>query len=150
MSLLSLSPLLSSLFITYANKVAALESGSIAPSPESEEWKALQNSVATLRGENEKLKSENRDVVLKSEAVGASQEAFRSQISSLKEANAAQQEEIKSLWRELLEVKSQYGQLMTDSTAEKTAHKIRISDLEVGLRLRWLDESVVLTGELYR
>lgn len=130
MSLLSLSPLLSSLFITYANEVAALEPGSIAPSPESEEWKALQNFVAVLREENEQLKSENRDVVLKLEAAEASQEAFRSQILSLKEANTAQQDEIKSLWRELLEVKSQYDQLTTDSTAEKTAHKIRISDLE--------------------
>lgn len=130
MSLLSLSPLLSSLFITYANKVAALESGSTVPSPESEEWKVLQSSITMLREENEKLRSGNRDVVLKSEAAEASQEAFHSQILSLKKENAAQQDEIKSLQRELHEVKSQYDQLATDSTAEKTAHKIRISDLE--------------------
>ena len=46
MTLLSLSPLLSTLFLSYANRAAALESASATPSPESEEWKELQATVS--------------------------------------------------------------------------------------------------------
>ena len=47
MSLLSSSPLLASLFVSYANQVATLESVVVTPSPESEEWKALQEFNAS-------------------------------------------------------------------------------------------------------
>ncbi|KAF9645581.1 hypothetical protein BDM02DRAFT_3119983 [Thelephora ganbajun] len=130
MSLLSLSPLLSSLFVSYANRAAALESASATPSPESEEWETLQSDIAALREENEKLKSENRELAVKLAAAEASQEAFRSQVSSLKEVNTIQQDEIKSLRAELVEAKDVYDLLMTDSSAERAAHQIQISDLE--------------------
>jgi len=129
MSLLSLSPLLSSLFISYANRVAALESASAAPSPESEEWKTLQTTITTLREENERLESEAREMAGKLEAAEASQEAFRSQVLSLKEANTAQQDDVKSLRAELSEAEDKYTQL----SVEKAALQIRAMNLEVRL-----------------
>ena len=133
LSLLSLSPLLSSLFISYANRAAVLELASATPSPESEEWKTLQTTIAILREENENLKSENREMAEKLEAVEASQEAFRSQVSSLKEVNTTQQTDIKSLWAELFEAGDKYDLLMEDSNAEKSALQAQVSDLEVRL-----------------
>ena len=133
MSLLSLSPLLSSLFVSYANRVAALESASATPSPESEEWKALQTTVTALREENEKLRLEAREIAEKLEVAGASQEAFRSQIASLKEVNTTQQDDIKSVRAELSEAKDKYNRLKVDSDAEKAALEAQVLDLEVRL-----------------
>lgn len=133
MSLLSLSPLLSSLFVSYANRVAALESASATPSPESEEWKALQTTVTALREENEKLRLEAREIAEKLEVAGASQEAFRSQIASLKEVNTTQQDDIKSVRAELSEAKDKYDRLKVDSDAEKAALEAQVLDLEVRL-----------------
>ena len=133
MSLLSLSPLLSSLFVSYANRVAALESASATPSPESEEWKALQTTVTALREENEKLRLEAREIAEKLEVAGASQEAFRSQIASLKEVNTTQQDDIKFVRAELSEAKDKYGRLKVDSDAEKAALEAQVLDLEVRL-----------------
>jgi regulator of replication initiation timing len=133
MSLLYLSPLLSSLFISYANRATALESASAAPSPGSEEWKTLQTTIITLQEENKKLKSENREMAEKLEVAEASQEAFRSQASSLKETNAAQQDDIKSLWAELFEAGDKYDLLVEVSNAEKSGLQAQILDLEVRL-----------------
>ncbi|KAF9642360.1 hypothetical protein BDM02DRAFT_2310510 [Thelephora ganbajun] len=130
-SLLSLSPLLSSLFISYADRAVTLESVSVTPSPESKEWRALQSDIAALREENSKLKSENRELAVKLATAEASQEAFRSQVTSLKEVNATQQGDIKSLQVELVKAKDTYDQLLMDSDAERATHQIHISDLEV-------------------
>jgi len=132
MSLLTLSPLLSSLFISYADRAAALEAASASPSPESEEWKALQATIVTLQEEIEKLKSENLDMTGRLEASAASHEAFRSQVSSLKDANVAQQDDIKSLRAKLVEAKDKYDRLIIDSNAERAALQIQVLDLEVG------------------
>ncbi|KAF9645580.1 hypothetical protein BDM02DRAFT_3119982 [Thelephora ganbajun] len=105
-SLLSLSPLLSSLFVSYANRAAALESASTTPSLESEEWKVLQSDIAALREENEKLRFENHELVVKLVAAEASQKASRS------------------------EAKDTYDQLIMGSNAEKTVHQVQISDHE--------------------
>jgi len=131
LSLLSLSPLLSSLFISYANQAAALALSPVTPSPESEEWKTLQTTIATLREENEKLKSENREMAEKLGATEASQEAFRSQVSSLKEVHTTQQTDIKSLWAELFEAGDKYDRLLEDSSAEKNTLQAQVLDLEV-------------------
>ena len=133
MSLLSLNPLLSSLFVSYANRVAALESASSTPSPESEEWKTFQTTIAALREDNAELKSENLEVAGRLEAAVASQEAFRSQISTIKEANTTQQDDIKSLRSKLAEAKDKYDRLAAASNAERDALQIQVSDLEVGL-----------------
>ena len=127
MSLLSLSPFLSSLFVSYANRAAALESASNTPSTDNEEWKALQDTITALQEENEKLKSETREMAGKLEGT----EALRSEVSSLKEANMTQEEEIKALRAELSEAKDKSDRLVADSGAEKAALKAQILDLEV-------------------
>ena len=131
MGLLSSSPLLASLFVSYANQAAALDSDT--PSTESEEWKALESTISRLQEEVDKLKPENLEMAEKLGAATASQEAFRSQISALKEVNTSQQDDIKSLREELLEAKSNYDRLLVDSNAEKAALQSRVSDLEVRL-----------------
>ena len=109
MALLSLSPLLSSLFLSYANQAAALELASVTPSLEIKEWNTLQTTIAALREENKKLKSETHEMAERLEAAEASQDSFCSQISSLKEVNAAQQDDIKSLWAELFKAGDKYN-----------------------------------------
>jgi len=128
MALLSSSPLLASLFVSYANQAAALDSDT--PSTESEEWKALENTISRLQEEVDKLKPENLEMSEKLEAAAASQEAFRSQVSALKDVNATQQDDIKSLREELLEAKSKHDRLLVDSNAEKAELQIRLLDLE--------------------
>ena len=135
MALLSSSPLLSSLFVSYANRAAALELTSSAPSPESEGGKVLQATIAALREEIEKLELENLGVTGKLEVAVASQEMFRSQVSSLKEANTTKQDDIKSLRAELVEIKEKYSRLMVNSNAGMAALQIQVFDLEVGARI---------------
>ena len=137
-SLLSLNPSLSSLFTSCANRAAVLEPTSATPSVESGGWKALQTGITSLREESEKLELENREVVRRLETAEASQEASRSQITSLKFINANQQNEINALRRELLEARDLQDRLRTDLNTETAVHYIRVSDLEVSLNpLRW-------------
>ena len=139
MVLLSSSPLLTSLFVSYANQAAALESASTTPSPESEEWKALQNTIDTLHEEIGGLKSENIEMAEGLKAATESLEAFRSQVSSLKEANTAQENEIKSLRAELTESKEEYDRLLVNSNAERAALQGQAFDLEVCPKFRLID-----------
>jgi len=143
-ALLSSSPLLSSLFVSYANQAAALESASATPSPESEEWKALQNGIATLQEEIEKLKSENLETVKWLESAEASREAFRSQVLSLKDVNTTQQDDITSLRTELAEAKEKYDRIMVDSNTEKTTLQVQVLDLEVCLDLSYCGFNVII------
>ena len=144
MALLSSSPLLASLFVSYANQAAALESASTTPSPESEEWKGLQDTIATLQEEIKRLKSENLEMEEGLEAAEASQEAFRSQVASLKEVNMTQQDDIKSLRAELAEARDKYDRLVANSNVEKAALQDQVFDLEV-CRESWLmGELIVL------
>jgi len=140
MAILSSSPLLASLFVSYADQAAALESASATPSPESEEWKSLRNTVATLQEEIEKLKSENLEMAEGLEGSVASREAFCSQVLSLKEANAAQQDDIKTLRAELIEAKGKYDRLLVDSSAEKAVFQARVLDLDVRLESRLMGQ----------
>jgi chromosome segregation ATPase len=125
-TLLSLSPLLTSLFVSYANQAAALESTSAQPSPESEEWNVLQHTIATLQDEIRKLKLENLDLTKGLELA----EVFR---SSLEAVNATQQDDIESLQAELTKAKEKYDQLMADSDAAKTAHQTCVLELKACL-----------------
>ena len=115
--------------ISHANRAAALETAS----SKSEERKALQGVITTFREESEKLKSEMREVVRRLEATETSHEALRSQASTLKEINMTQQDNIKSLRAELIEVEDKYNRFMVDSNAEKAALQARVLDLEVHL-----------------
>ena len=128
-ALLSSSPLLASLFVSYANKAATLEC--TTPSTETEEWKALEKMISAQQEEIDRLKPENAKMTESLEAATASLEAFRSQVASLKEVNVAQEQEINSLRTELLESKDQHTRLVEDSDAEKDALRSTISDLEV-------------------
>ena len=129
--LLSSSPLLTSLLVSYANQVAALESTFTTP-PESER-KVLQNTIAALQEEIRVLKSENFEMAEGLEAAKVSLEASCSQVSSLQEVNTTQQDDIRSLRAELIEAKEKYNRLIEDSDAEKTAFQIQVLDLEVWL-----------------
>jgi len=128
-ALLSSSPLLAGLFVSYANQAAVSEPASATPSPESEEWKVLQNVIVTLQEAIEKLKLENLELV---KELGSAK-AFRSQVSSLEAVNTTQQDDIKSLRAELVEAKDKHDQLMVDFDVEKAALQIRVLDLEVCL-----------------
>lgn len=132
MSLLSLSPLLSSLFISYATRASAVGSTTTTPPSESDEWKSLQDTIAALQEENEKLKSETHEMAARLEAAEASQEEFRSQVSSLKEVKTTQEEDTRSLRAQVSEAQHKYDRLVEDSNAEKTALKVQISELQVG------------------
>lgn len=131
LSLLSLSPLLASLFVTYASRAGARGPSSSMISADSEEWKHLQGSIALLREENETLKSEAREMIRKLEISEASQEMLRSQVSSLNETNSAYQKDIGSLRAELIEARGMQDRVVAHSEAEKTSLKVKISDLEI-------------------
>jgi len=131
MTLLSLSPLLSSLFISYANRVVALESASATPSPDSEEWKTLQATIAALREENGKLKLENCEMAGRLETAVASQEAFRTLVAALKDDANIQQDGFLKLTQQFAESNDKYNRLMTESSAEKAAFQAQVLDLEV-------------------
>lgn len=129
MTLLSSSPLLASLFVSYANQAAVLESSS--PSTESKEWKALESAVSRLQDEISKLKPENLEMTARLAAAAASLEAFRSQVSSLKEVNVAQKHDISSLRAELFKSQDKYNRLVENSNTERGLLHHAISDLEV-------------------
>jgi predicted RNase H-like nuclease (RuvC/YqgF family) len=133
-SLLSSSPLLASLFVSYANKAAALDSATATPTSESDEWKTLENTIATLQEEVDRLKPENFEMAKSLEAVAASQEAFRSQVSTLKEVNATQLGDIKTLRTELFEARRRHDQLLVGSNSERETFQTRISELGVSLK----------------
>ena len=144
MALLSSSPLLTSLFVSYANQAAALESASAIPSPESEGWKTLRNTTVALREEVGKLKLENFKMAEGLRAAADSQKAFRSQVSSLKEVNTTQENEIKSLRAELAEAKDNYDRLLANSNTEKATLQGRVLNLEVHLKFRLMGRSSIL------
>jgi len=132
MALLSSSPLFAGLLLSYINQTTTLEPASATSSPKSEEWKVLQNAIATLRGEIEKLKAENLELMKELD----SSKAFRSHFSSLEALNTTQQDDIKSLRAELTKAKENHDRLTVDYNAEKTALQIRVLDLEVRLDSR--------------
>lgn len=91
--------------------------------------------MSAFREENEKLRSETREIAARLEAAEASQEVLRSQISSLEEVNTSQREDVNSLRAQVSEAQLKYDRLVEDSNAEKAALKVQISDLEVGFTI---------------
>ena len=71
----------------------------------------------------------------KLEVALASQEAFQSQVSSLRELNVTHQDDIKSLRSELGEAEEKYDQFVGSSNAERAAFQIQLFDLEVGTHI---------------
>ena len=115
----------------FVSQVAALEPASATPSPESEEWKNIQNTIVTLREEIKKLRSENLEMAGGLEVAEASLEALCSHVLSLKEANATQTDDIKTLRAELIEADVKYDRLVMDSNAERAALRVQVLDPEV-------------------
>jgi septal ring factor EnvC (AmiA/AmiB activator) len=127
MSLLSLSPLLSSLFISCADRVVALEPTPATPSPEREERKTPRTTITTLQEENEKLKLETHEMMGKLEAAETLQET----LSRTLRRSARQND---SLRAELAEAEARHDRLTVDFNAERAALQIRVSNLEVSLK----------------
>jgi hypothetical protein len=100
------------------------ESAPTTPSPENEEDEIPQATITALQEENEKLKSEIREMAEKLEAAEASRETLLSQVSCLKEVNTTQQDDIKSLRAELVEAKDQRDRLIAGSNAESAAPQV--------------------------
>ena len=128
--LLSLSPLFSSLFISYANRTAALELATSTPSHERKDRKTLQATVAALREKNDELESENHDMAGKSEAAAGSQEAFRTLVAALKEDVEDRQNGLRTLKEQYAEGNGRYSRLVIESAAEKAVFQAQVLDLE--------------------
>ena len=118
-SLLSLSPSLATLLLSYSNRV------------EIQNRRAFSEAIIQLLEENQRLKSEAPEMVQRLRATEASQKTVRSQLSSLREAGATHQNAIDSLREELVEVEDKYDRFMADSNAEKAALHLQVLDLEV-------------------
>ena len=86
MSLLAASPLLSSLFLTYANKAAALD-GPSAPSPIDLEWTEMKALNNRLQEEVASLRAQLAKEADRAKAAEDCVEALRAQLSSVKDAN---------------------------------------------------------------
>jgi len=121
MSLLSASPLLSSLFLTYANRAATLD-GPPAPSPVDVEWtemktlnNRLQEEAALLR---DQLKRETDRAKVAEDCV----EALRAQLSSVKCAN-------RDLETEALEERIKLEAITSEYTTHKKEAKDTIAEL---------------------
>ena len=86
MSLLAASPLLSSLFLTYANKAATLD-GPQAPSPIDVEWADMNAMNAHLQEEVAALRAQLAKEADRAKMAEDCVEALRAQLSSVKDAN---------------------------------------------------------------
>ena len=86
MSLLAASPLLSSLFLTYANRAATLD-GPPAPSPIDVEWTEMKSLNNRLQEEVTLLRAQLTKETDRAEMAEDCVEALRSQLSSVKDAN---------------------------------------------------------------
>ncbi|KAF9781848.1 hypothetical protein BJ322DRAFT_249511 [Thelephora terrestris] len=128
-ALLSSSPLLSSLFVSYANQAAATQSAT--PSTEAEERKALEHTISTLQEDIDKLKPENLKMTKNLEVATASLDAFRSQVASLKEVISQQQRDLDSLRADQSESKEKCKQLVKDLNVERDNFQSTTSDFAV-------------------
>jgi chromosome segregation ATPase len=86
MSLLAASPLLSSLFLTYANRAATLD-GPSAPSPIDTEWTEMKSLNNRLQEEVMSLRDQLNKETDRAKTAEDCVEALRVQLSSVKDAN---------------------------------------------------------------
>lgn len=118
-SLLSLSPSLATLLLSYSNRA------------ETQDRRTFRETIVKLLEENQGLKSEVLEMVQRLKAAEASQKTVRSQVSSLREAGATLQDTVDSLREELVEVEDKYDRFIADSNVEKAALYVQVLDLEV-------------------
>jgi len=107
MSLLSASPLLSSLFLTYANRAAALD-GPAAPSPIDVEWTEMKTLNNRLQEEVASLRDQLNKEVDRAKVAEDCVEALRAQLSSVKCANRDLETEVSDERAKLDAITSEY------------------------------------------
>ena len=93
MSLLAANPLLSSLFLTYANRAAALD-GPPTSSPIDREWSEMKALNSRLQEEVASLRAQLEKETDRAKTAEDWVEAFRAQIASLRDANRDLEEEM--------------------------------------------------------
>jgi len=107
MSLLSASPLLSSLFLTYANRAATLD-GPAAPSPIDVEWTEMKELNSRLQEEVASLRDQLNKELDRAKVAEDCVEALRAQLSSVKSANRDLETEVSDERARLDKITSEY------------------------------------------
>ena len=109
MSLLAASPLLSSLFLTYANRAAALD-GPSAPSPIDIEWSEMKTMNSRLQEEVALLRAQLNEETERAKAAEDCVEALRAQLSSVKSTNLDLEAAVSGERKRLEVVTSEYAE----------------------------------------
>ena len=125
MSLLSASPLLSSLFLTYAKRAATLD-GPPSPSPIDTEWKEMKTMNARLQGEIASLRVQLNKETDRAKMAEDCVEALRAQLSTVKCANRDLETTVSDGRTELEEIASEYAEHKkeTDDTIAELRHAV--------------------------
>ena len=121
MSLLSASPLLSSLFLTYANRAATLD-GPPAPSPIDLEWTEMKTLNDRLQEEVASLRAQVNKETDRAKVAEDCVEALRAQLSSVKCAN-------RDLETEALDERTKLEVVTSEYVAYKKEAKDTIAEL---------------------
>ena len=137
MSLLAASPLLSSLFLTYANRAATLD-GPPTPSPIDLEWTEMKALNTRLQEEVASLRDQLNKETDRAKTAEDCVEALRAQLSSIKNANCDLETAV-SEERARLEV----------ITLEYAAHKKEKADTIAELR-NTVDKEAVSRADSWR
>ena len=122
MSLLAASPLLSSLFLTYANRAATLD-GPPTPSPIDIEWVEMKTQNSRLQEEVALLRAQLNKETDRAKMAEDCVEALRSQLSSVKNANRDLETELSCERATLGAVTSEYAQHKKET--EETIAELR-------------------------
>ena len=109
MSLLSASPLLSSLFLTYAKRAATLD-GPPSPSPIDAEWTEMKTMNARLQGEVASLRAQLNKETDRAKIAEDCVEALRAQLSTVKSTNRDLEIILSDGRTELEEITSKYAE----------------------------------------
>jgi chromosome segregation ATPase len=137
MSLLAASPLLSSLFLTYANRAATLD-GSPTPSPIDKEWAEMKASNKSLQDEVESLRAQLHKETERAKAAEDCVDALRAQLSSVKNANC-------DLETALVDERVKLGEITTEYEEHKKEATRTIAELRVNM-----DKEAVSAAAIFR
>ncbi|KAF9645357.1 hypothetical protein BDM02DRAFT_3262963 [Thelephora ganbajun] len=132
MSLLTASPLLSSLFLTYANRAATLD-GPQAPSPIDVEWTEMKTLNSRLQEEIAVLQAQLNKETERAKTAEDCVEALRAQLSSVKDANHDLKTAVSKNRIRLEAITSEYVECKKE--AEDTIAELRVTvDREASAR----------------
>ena len=122
MSLLAASPLLSSLFLTYANRAAALD-GPPTPSPIDREWSEMKALNSSLQEEVTSLRAQLEKEAVRAKAAEDCVEALRAQVSSFRDTTHALEVEVSNEHAKLEAITSEYAEHKNEAAA--AIHELR-------------------------